>query len=265
MGAIFYWQKAHISLDISPEAVKAKCLEDVSKITDEELINEVKNLKYPEEIVSSTGENRILFANKQMINYLICKVRYEKDENLYNKAKSFIEELTIQGENKEKTLARLNDSNKLDSFKLDSFSIQVALGDLSQICPDKLSDLCLKEAVQFSIDQKEAVIKDCGNVCNIIKQYSENKDKLEKEVINNKKWIDEIYENQYRFRTSIAYRFGGQNLASEVCNNIKNSERDKCIDWIEIINNQESKIEECSNIQKVLEELICQSPIDEIE
>jgi len=70
---VFDWQNTDIptdipidtSSDISEEVVKAKCLEDVSRMTEEELINEIDNLKYSEEIDLITGEDRITSVHKK--------------------------------------------------------------------------------------------------------------------------------------------------------------------------------------------------------
>jgi len=84
---VFDWQNTDIptdipidtSSDISEEVVKAKCLEDVSRMTEEELINEIDNLKYSEEIDLITGEDRITSVHKKIIDYFIYKVRKTKN------------------------------------------------------------------------------------------------------------------------------------------------------------------------------------------
>lgn len=266
IGAFFYWQeiykqKTDIPSDVSQEEIKAKCLEDVSKMTDEELINEIKDLEYIKQIASANEEDKLNFAIDQTTKYLNCKLADNKDEKLYNTAKAFIQGLMIQEESKEKHLRLLDDVYSRIRAE-DSFIFQLALGDWSDICPNKLPNLCLnnsynfQESVQFSF-----VEDDCKNICSLIEQYSNNQDKLYTEIIDNKEWTNDdlYYESQYKFRIAIAYHFGKQDLALKICDNINDIERDKCLEWVEIIVSQETKDinKECSSLRKTLKELIC--------
>jgi len=263
IGSFFYWQEIYnkqevnTSPSISQEEIQAKCFENVSKMSDEELINEIKDLKYVREVALEDEEDKLNFAISQTTKYLNCKLANNKDEQLYNTAKGFIQELMIQKENKEKYLKSLDDTYSRIKIE-DSFIFQLALRDLNEICPDKLPDLCLKGATQFF---SVSVEDDCKNICHLIEQYSNNRNKLYAEIINNKEWTndDSYYESQYKFRIAMAYYFGKQDLALRICDNVNNLERDKCLEWVKDITNQEAKNKnkECNGIQEILEELIC--------
>ncbi|MBL7154905.1 MAG: hypothetical protein ISS88_00145 [Candidatus Portnoybacteria bacterium] len=236
VGAIFYWQKTHTSLDISPEAVKAKCLEDVGKMSDEELIKEVKNLKYTEEIDPSTGEERITLAQKRIINYLICRVKYNRNPNFYNKAKNFIEGLTIQEENKQSSLAILDRNFEPES----SFAEMLALRPLESIClgneeKDELLELCLKKAEdiknEFSPEEAEEMISRCKNVCDFINKYINNISLFEADYLNNLTWPDNkiLLKQRMLARVSISFHLGGKELALKLCNYVPNLEiKEEC-------------------------------------
>jgi len=268
IGAIFYWQKTHIP-PVPPDISSgAECLEEAGKMTDQELINGVKDLESIDEISIPVTEERLTYTHKQLINYLICKVEYDKNEESYNRAKEYIEGLTYTNEeNKESVLNRLDNTYSRTAIE-DSFTLQLALMDLDEICPNKLVNLCIEGANQFPEEEKENDIEKCKDICNLINQYYEDEDKLETEIINNQAWIDNelLYnQKQYRYRVAMTYRLKGRDLALRVCDNIDSSEKEDCIEWINIIDKQDKKIEECNNIRKELGELICRLPIDEAE
>ena len=258
IGAFFYWQRTHIPPDISLEAIKEKCLEDVSKMNDQELINEVKTLEFSDEISVSVIEERINYAYRNMINYLICRVDNSKNEEDYNLAKNFIEELGIQEENKQNSLVWLDEAYSQESNSLrviNAFTIQLALGDLAKLCPDELPNLCSEEAIHFDVKETKLIIGNCNNVCNLIDQYSEDRDKIERDIVNFRDWHNDsvIYEKQYELRVAIAYRFGGQDLALKICENVIDSEKENCVskvNWVSSFN--------CDGLRENIENLICQ-------
>ena len=129
-----YWQKNYISapIDTPSEEAKNACLEEMNQATDQELIDEVNILEYPYEIDIVSGENRITAAHKSMINYFTCKVGYVKNEETYNLAKDFIENLDIQEENKQKSLVGLEESISKD--KSISISNIIAVGFVERLC-----------------------------------------------------------------------------------------------------------------------------------
>lgn len=279
IGAIFYWQKTHIPSDISPEAAKVKCLEDVSKINDQELINEIKLLKYPDEIIPSLGEARINYATKQMIRYLICRVDDSRNEEDYNSVKSFIKELNIQEENKQNSLVRLDEvysqeSNFLRAINV--FTTQLALGDLDKICPSELPSIC-HECYQNDDSNKARILQFmdchgkiyCDYICEIIQKCFNDKNYFEEfflklqynepqctepETYKPKKLSYKI-ENIGPWRIALAYRIGGREVAYKICDIFEDEMNDKCIDHVNGILHKILDDDKCD--KKTIAEIIC--------
>lgn len=208
-----------------PLRTKEECLEEVGGMNDEELMGEVERLTQAEKTnptIKGEGMTNII---KQTINYLVCRVGDNKDLGLYNRAKEFIIGLGIQKENEEGSLKRLEEA--LNSEGL--FLSQLALGDLEKICPSKLPRACLKAALSQNLVAEYTVI--CNNICNLINQYSEDQEKLDLEILNFKEWKDDpdARIRQYKFRTAVAYRFGGIESALKVCDNVPSNNYHDCI------------------------------------
>jgi len=274
MGAIFYWQKAHISLDISPEAVKVKCLEDVSKMTDEELINEVKNLKYPDEIMPSTDEERMTYATKQMINYLICKSANSNDEQL-NIARTFIETLKIPKESKQKFLSLLDEAYSSSTvWPYDA----LALNPIETICSNNEMKPEFLELFFKDLSPTEEEIRRSSKICKIIDKYKDNTSSfIEDEIVGD--WSDDKYfiPRQMRTRVAIAFRLGGKELAIKICNYVPYSEevkQEECEMFSNLLNYLNDHrtsncietgdyeiYQECVKFHKEVIELIC--PVDQ--
>jgi len=263
IGAIFYWQKTRIPQvppDTSPEAVKAECLEEVNKMDVQELINEVKALEFIDEISIPVVEERLTYAYKNMINYLICEADYDRNEESYNRAKDYIEGLTYTNEeNKESALNRLDNTYSRSTVE-DSFTLQLALMDLDEICPNKLPSLC-SDGLTTSLKTEENIRK-CEDICGYLDELSNNSDKLGKEIINFDNWSNNPVdrENQLRLRMAIAYRYGGENSAIRVCDNLtgisSTEEKEDCIikiNWIKDV--QETM--KCDDLKKKVTNLIC--------
>jgi len=251
-SSIIYWYGPYyMSLfNLSPEQRRSQ---ELSEMTDQELINEINNLKDPGGIVPETGEERLTYAHKNMINYLICKTGYTKTEESYNLASDFIKDNVSSKENEESIL------NRLDRGINDFFTIQLALVDFDEICPDKLVDLCIDKVNQFSEEEKEDDIEGCKNICNLIDRYSKNNDELEAEVVNDQILTDKKFlynQKYYMYRVAMAYRLGEQDLAMKVCDNVDSAKKESCVELINFFDEQRKEIEGCDNIRKELEELI---------
>ena len=286
-GGFFYWHKTYVpannpSEDISQEEIKTKCLENVSKMNDQELINEIKNLEYIKKVAPIDEENKLNFAINSTNKYLNCKLTDNKDEQLYNIAEAFIQGLIVQKESKEKYLRSLNEAYFSESRN--TFTLQLALQDWNDICSDELSsnkldDLCLADLNVNNISN-ELFLGYCENTCDMIKQYycentcdtieqikqHKSQDTPSWQAINIKEWADPndtlLYQAQYGIRTAVAYHFGKQDLALKVCDNVNDSEKDKCLEWVEIMNNLENRSKKCNDMRKELEKTICQLSIN---
>lgn len=279
--AFFYWPETQrpetqIPSDTSYETAKEECLENVAKMTDEELIDKVKNLENPYEetdIVGSSGrlKDRMSWAQNQMSRYLICQVKINSNnDNIYNRAKKFIGESGFEEEYEDSRQIYLAKLERARSNPLDNnFTVQLALGDLKEICPEKLTNLCLEEVNQFDIETKKLILDDCQNICDLIDQYAKDGEKLEKEIIGNKEWSwagytndESLQEKQHRFRLSIAYRFGGQDLAVKICDDLDIDKNDECLDWINFLEKENTVLKECHDAYENLKHLICQLPVN---
>ncbi len=264
---IFYWQKIYLPLetsapsDISLETVQEKCIADVNQMTDEELISQIKELKYPDgetDIVDSDGafKDRMSWGQNQMSRYLICKAGVNPgNEDIYNKAKKFIEESKFEGEYKETMLDQAYSREPTNTF-----TFKLALGDTDKICPDELPELCL-DGLTTSLKTEEN-IRRCEVICDYLDELSNNSDKLEKEIISFDNWSNNPVdrENQLRLRMAIAYRYGGENSATRVCDNLTGignaEEKEDCIikiNWIKDV--QETM--KCDDFKEEIISLIC--------
>jgi len=252
-GGTYYWFKIRVPDVLSPEAVKNQCLEKMKNATNDELIQEIGNLEYTEEIDPVSGENRLTAAHKSIINYFICEAGYTKDENDYNKAKDLIESMSIQEENKQNSLSKLNDAFSGETGR--GFLIELALGDIDDICPGKIKNLCLKTGIGI---EEERFFDGCENICDKINQYMNDGDTLENEIIDNNDWFEDKLdrEKQYKTRISIAFRLGGESLALRICNNLLDDEKKGCLSAIDYIKMEENE-NYCDEFRSQLEDFIC--------
>jgi hypothetical protein len=102
------------------------------------------------------------------------------------------------------------------------FINNLAWGNMADICPDKLPINCKKDNGIFFQESDEW----CANICETLVQYEEDKDKLDKEVINFKKEdIDALSDSYFPWQLAVAYRFGGKDLARKVCDNIDDMDK----------------------------------------
>lgn len=234
MGAFFYWPENWLSKetlpDASSEANKERCLENTAKMTDQELINEIKNLEYIKGVASSTEElDKLNFAIVQTTEYLNCKLAENKDQQLYNTAKEFINGLLIEDKAKERFLSRLNN---VYSEEFVSFVETYAFKSIEELCPNGQIDpdflkLCLtggnlSEDVidRLSPERREKDIKNCYQFCSDIKEYNQDPSIFEKEFDDFNWYPDAPILYCYKFPIIIAYIIEGEELAMKVCDSI---------------------------------------------
>jgi hypothetical protein len=231
-AAFFYWQQqrqqAPAPFDISSEAVREKCLENTARMTDSQLADEVKNLKYPEEIDKVSGEKRITAAEKQIVKYFICKLQIDRDEELYNTAKEFIEGLTLQEEYesyREESLARLE--KIYHSGDVADIIEVVAFGPIESVCSGEVPK---KEFLELALNQlrgsdrsistkeEEEIENRINNLCIVINKYKDDASSfIEKEITGDWSNNKNIIDLQMKMRIAAAFRLGGNQLALGVC------------------------------------------------
>lgn len=262
-GGVFYWLKTHSPLDISEEAVRNACQERIKNATDEELMEEVRNLKYAEETDPVTGEERITLANKKMIDYLVCRLEFLKDEDFYNKAKDMIEGMSIQEENKQNNLNRLNDIF-LEETEV-GFIIELALGDINKVCPDKLTSLCVDK-----LQEKNTKESSCLDYCKLINEYQTDEERFNREIIDYNYWSQQslsgilatgVTKDRVSIRLAIVLRLKGQDMAGQFCQTLPETKladaeitiKDFCFERLDTIIN----LIFCEELRDEISGLIC--------
>lgn len=243
IGAIFYWQKANISLDVSPEAVREKCFTEVDKIGNEELVNKVNNSAF-------LNEEELTETQRNTLSYLNCNLNNERIEfskhiwyELFQRTANLIRQLNISEQTKESTLSvdklaqmvyEHKDGGQLRPIvEEDRFVNFVALTPLEEIClnNDEAADFletCLKAGrlfpeniVKLSAEEIKEAQTQCNLLCEKFFQYLENPDIFEN-YLNNINWFNdpELLKVQYVGMTALSFRIGGKELALKVCNTI---------------------------------------------
>lgn len=255
VAAFLYWQKVIVPLG-EPQRIaeldEKACLKSFSGMNEDEFLEKIKgkNLEFPYsgEIGLPEIERRVHLINRAKIDYLICKTSYSRSEDFYNKAKNYIEEMSIQEKNKQESLVELEEAYLGGSGNCIP---QIALGDFTKICPAQLIDTCLR--VIKRADEPE-IVEYWKNICNLIDEYSKDRNKLDKEVINYKEWVDDEIrrQKQYQLLGAFAYRFGGEEAALKICDNAVVSEKETCLSEIYSIREHG-----CNLLRKEIEDLVC--------
>lgn len=275
----------------SPVSFVAKedCLKETKTITDDELVGEVYNLKNPRGAFGSTGKDRARVAHEKMFAYLVCRVGYEKKDEIYNLAKNFIQGSTIKEENKKVELDKLN---KIYNFPWNiyfsnslRFYANIAMGEVMSMCKTIDIEANLKDIEssleKFKQTQQIPVVTTKGiNIfdkikilCKVFDKYTNNTSSFIKTELND--WADdrEILERQMTARSAAAFYLGGKGLALEVCGSVPwvdEELRNFCLKniafWVDLKRCQRYSYggkedcaiaEECETIRQELAELIC--------
>lgn len=248
-------------------ALKAKCLEETAKISDEQMIEKIKN--------TISDQLELSAINKKTVSYLFCSFSdSDKSDEIYQETQSLIQSLKTSNKKIiEDTIKILTDdyeAARKNNFVPFDYSLigMLAMGNLAKVCPEKLPNVC-KESIPISLKLSsmkyyQRALAWCQDACNLITQYSENKDKLEQEVINFKEWDKNvsIREVQYSRRVALAYRFGGKEAALKVCNNLADSEgKNGCVAKVDnlvsnILSIQETE-KKCASQRQEIINYIC--------
>lgn len=263
-GGVYYWFKVRLPSGPTPEAIKNQCLGEMENATDGELIQEVQNLVYPEEIDPISGENRITAAHRNIISYFICKAQYNKDEEFYNLAKSYFEGMNVVvAENKQKALADLEKSYSAPIEKTSNdILLSMTFGDFNEICPEKLPKECREITIprfEKKVD-KSLLSSFCDKICALIYDADNINDDFKSDVLEMKrnrlenepeelfkssllerlegepdelgdeiqilKTIDLLEKRDFvvLWRIGLAYRAGGEEMALRICEGFDDEE-----------------------------------------
>lgn len=256
---------------ISPEAVKAKCLEDVSKMNEEQLIEKINTPVSPETVKRTVEYNEYgKEIGRLMSKYLVCNFILDPTEENYNKTKENFLKLRLSDESRKVILAGLETIySKRQEWRdfVASFSALLATKKLEFLCPQgkqtpQLVEKCLAEVPKSLPDPIKSEF--CNTLCERLDKYSKDTEVLKKEILNftnwsewTKDWGKDYAELKasYLWRVAVAYRFGDKDAALKVCENLPRIQkvRDDCISQVEKL----QKIN-CGKIFKDLTVVICQ-------
>jgi len=227
----------------------AKCREEVSEMTDEQIIARINTIPVAPQDIRN--------INISMANHLKCELLRNPFKEKYNIVKPLIDMLNISEETKRSIIDRLDGILQIPSskgdllkMKIDSPIAQIIIADQEKVCPDGKEDSrILEELVNEGarLKRPEGMMKSLLNMtenyCNQLSKYANDTASLANEVYAFKDWSaeSEMREAQCKWKATLALRFGGEERAREVCQNLSQDEEvkncEKFIDsfWIEPI------------------------------
>ena len=279
IGAFFYWQeiykqKTDIPSDVSQEEIKAKCLENVSKMTDEQIIEKINNLSF----ASDEGIQEI---GRRTYDYLACNFKNDREKLsrpiqniLYDKTSMLFQQLKL-----EKTMETLWPGDPPPV----SVSNVLAFEPTELICLDdnkekaEFLELCLRNVEdmkdKLSLEEIEEMENNCRNICDFVDKYTNNISLFEDGYLKKTKWVDsELLLTQQMFvRIALSFRLGNEDIMLRACDYAPTLELkedcEKYVDSLDYIKNckrfdyggtKECIYKECAEIRQVMIDLICE-------
>ena len=288
LGVTFWFKVYPPIADISPEAVEKKCTEETIQMTDDELIGQIDNLKYPEKITgdisSRTGleHDRKSLTQNLMVEYLICKAKTNpEDKSFYDRAQEYISEKMILGDKGEQAKQEILDSlnsaveQPFVNF-LNMVELEMILEDRERQAKQEVSDSLDGVAGQPFVNFLNIVAlgnleKLCpGELPKICRKSLEDLGEKNQALFsscdslcNYKNWTPDLkleiedpieFQSRYQTEVAFAYRFGGSELALLFCDDIKEESRKKdCLNLIKRFN----YLQNCDLHKEKLADLIC--------
>lgn len=252
---VIFGFKYYKTTQVPTEAEIKKCKNEVVQMSDDQLINEMGNLKNLEDdsgvASKKTGEkqSRARLFKKTMTEFFICKTQpHIIEEGAYKRAKDYIINETQNSEDYLNWLELLSDGLYFN------FTDILALADFNKVCPDELPGLCLK-ALEKLGTENQTVLSDCNTLCSIEKSLFEKQEDVKERILSLEDRTNSLeeYRGRYRVEIAFAFRFDRKDLASFVCDNIKLSEKDNCLRYIERF----SYWQNCNLFKDDLSDLIC--------
>ncbi len=188
-----------------------------------------------------------------MMKYYACALNSEESSDAYSGVSAYINSLSGIPESNRKMYElwfKWAFENKYNGKYVETLQ-NVALEDSEKICPDKLTEMCMYEIGEM-VENKEKAKTYCENFCNKISNYSNNENILFDDI-KDESYLDN--EVSYFSMAALAYRFGGIDLANDVCNKVNDDGKINCLilinsfDYIKNI--------DCSDVKKNLADLYC--------
>jgi len=230
----WYWLKPTEPLDEgSPVQSEDVCIEKYRQMTEDEFFEGLKdkNLIFPHNEAGMSQEEldaRMHKVDKVRMGYLVCRIKYTQDESFYDDAIKFITEDTHTSEPTQKSIMDLIDYYKQKPDLRRGFLVELALGDLGEICPEKLFNLCAKEFQDKGVDEFS-----CPDYCNFIDRYQSDQDLFEREIENYSYWnqhslsgnlSENVTSGRVKIRLSMFIRIKGIDAADQFCQDLPEDE-----------------------------------------
>jgi hypothetical protein len=150
-----------------------------------------------------------------MLRYYSCDALNNKDKEVSTEAGKYIDHIKNAPVGYAQSLKQgLSDilDGKLNTPYLDVFD-NVALGDLSKICPDELPAMCRSNVSRLPVANKDVADRNCDGLCSKIENYQNDKTAAQDEILGN----SSSQGFQQRLILGMAYRIGGKDLALKFC------------------------------------------------
>jgi len=260
---VFYWTDEIIPEEEIDEGVlvqqEKSCIDRYKKMTGDEFFESLKdkNLNFPNLKDIEEIDERMDEVDRARVKYLLCKLKYD-DESFYDEAKEFI--IVDTKTSKETKDFVLNTIKKYqeDPDARRGFLTELALGDMEEICPDKITNRCLNEESTSSnvVTYEEW----CLNICDDIEEYPKSIERFNEEIVDFDEWSkDPIHiVSQYAWRSAITFRLGEKELALRVCDNLDMFNKNNCQKRVEKLEGLKAEsVSECKIYSDSLKEMIC--------
>ena len=229
-----------------------KCIKTAGEINFPEMIDLTEQLS--KDLAFREKIKIYVYPFSLLVRHARCEFEKEQNEEKKNALVNYVIEARrqiVSEEVKENVMARLKE---VFIHPEEFFINNLSLGNMAEICPDKLLINCRKDNGIFFLESDEW----CEHICETLAQYEKDKDKLNKEVINFKDWEENIIGlrgSQFNWRLAIAYRFGGKDLARKVCENVAETQKkDTCLSAAVSFETRELP---CETAFEQLAQLIC--------
>jgi len=237
---------------------KEECIERIKKEGGEKLVDNFFRLDNYESLYLDSGISIEDYARALLFKYFSCELDVEKNDIAFQNVKNYIKRAVLDDFQNKIMLNWLDDVYLgLSSGGLLGISNNLAIGDLSKICPLEIERACRKYGTMrsSSVNQDE-VVSYCDNLCERMEQYDKENDKALGDIVNNEKWLDaDQYSFINRHRVGVAYRFGGYKFANNFCNSLSEKEENICLKLLQSIAVHDSN--SCNVISESLQELFC--------
>jgi len=141
----------------------------------------------------------------------------------------------------------------------------VAFGNLDQLCPSGLPEMCLiGRSEKVEIWEEWGMEEWCENICEYVREKTSDPDNFINGLNDSDIWEKnniEFLKRQYETRVAISYQIEKNDLPKKICGLVPvESEKKYCFDFIDFLKGLDPE-EKCSNVREDMENLICANSI----